>query len=537
MMGTVSCGPLLGLESSLNDQIEEGVSSTDNDSEDDNSDDDPPPPPEPGPEFLNVNSPLDGSDDEVGDKICASSAAGGNCTLRAAVEEAMAWTSNVKINLGNDTYNLTLSQTIDITRSVTIIGAGVSNSIIDGASNSNIRSFTITGPTASADAIDIKMSDLKIQNNGDRLSGFNGGSIYSDYFSNLTLDNVEITDSESGRGGGIYINRNSTLSMENGSLITNSESNTKGAGIYINNTAGSVTITDSTIDDCFAVGQGAGIYTQGPSLILSNAVIIDNVANNAGGGVYVTGTGANLVLSDSDINLNVGGWGGGVYVKNGANFTSTNSSLFSGNSSLSDGGAIFVRSDAGSVSITDTVIDNNGTTLGSGAGIFIESGATIDLIKDSVISNNSAGSTEGTGGIEVQGEITSIDRTLFDSNIGNQDDVDELSAGALTVMSGGIVNITNSRFVSNIGNNIYGIGAITNDGTLTLDKIEFTSNSGTPWASIYTLKDLTVTNSTFSGNTAVTGMSGTDINGVTLTFINCTFATRIWTQIGKWWND
>jgi hypothetical protein len=89
------------------------------------------------------------------------------------------------------------------------------------------------------------------------------------------------------------------------------------------------------------------------------------------------------------------------------------------------------------------------------------------------------------------------------------------------INNSGTMTVTNSTFSGNSASFGYG-GAIGNSGTLTVTNSTFSGNSGYIAGGIGNLGTLTVTNSTFSGNTATAGVGGgigSDYSG-TATVIN-----------------
>ena len=101
---------------------------------------------------FTVNDTSDLMDDNIGDGVCHT--ATGTCTLRAAVQEANADPGVDVITLPSGVYVLTLTGAgedaaatgdLDITESLTIIGAGAANTIVDGgpAGSANDRLFSI----------------------------------------------------------------------------------------------------------------------------------------------------------------------------------------------------------------------------------------------------------------------------------------------------------------------------------------------------------------------------------------------------------
>jgi CSLREA domain-containing protein len=165
---------------------------------------------------FTVDSTADAPDAKVGDGSCASTAKGGRCTLRAAVQEAdTAATSTVIVPAGR--YRLSIpivaaeqfagasnavdgaAGDLDINQSMTIRGAGAARTIIDGAGldrvfaignrgSGHLSDMTITGGDPSQAAT----------NQGIALGGaiFNSGAI--------TLDRMALVGNRADGGGGMF---------------------------------------------------------------------------------------------------------------------------------------------------------------------------------------------------------------------------------------------------------------------------------------------------------------------------------------------
>ncbi len=132
----------------------------------------------------------------------------------------------------------------------------------------------------------------------------------------------------------------------------------------------------------------------------------------------------------------------------------------------------------------------------------------------------------GNNAVRVMWVNSGADLTLQNLTIAN---------GSTTGIGGGIYNdggtltVTNSTFS---GNSAPFGGGISNAGTLTVTNSTFSGNSATGGFSlggfgggIYNAGTLTVTNATFSGNSAISGGSGGGIyNAGTLTVTNSTFS-------------
>ncbi len=205
-----------------------------------------------------VNSTGDASDSNPGDGVCADGS--GNCTLRAAVEEANALTGSDTITLtAGSVYTLTLGQ-LSINSQIVIAGEGATVTA-DGAS----RVFYVAGT------------------------------------GNLSLKNITVRDGFSEVGGGILVDSGGALNVLNSAIISNTST---GAGGGISNYFGTINIANSTISGNRAYGNGGGIDQRGFSGSgvgnLTNVTIVNNTSDwdgsggGDGGGIYTLSSLLNL---------------------------------------------------------------------------------------------------------------------------------------------------------------------------------------------------------------------------------------------------
>lgn len=116
----------------------------------------------------------------------------------------------------------------------------------------------------------------------------NGGGIYNEFFSTLTIINSTIYSNYAGSGGAIS-NLDGTVTITNSTLSGNSAEN--GGAIYNDNywrTTGSLSIDKSTFFNNSAAIGGA-IYNNS-NMWLSNTTISGNEAYDYGGGIYSDGS-------------------------------------------------------------------------------------------------------------------------------------------------------------------------------------------------------------------------------------------------------
>ena len=298
---------------------------------------------------FNVNTPQDLHDTIVNDLQCIAEGTDSLCSLRAAVEQANAFTpgtAHIIINVPDDIYNLSAEPEIHLTlnsgRFVEIRGASASSTIIQPASGVFSRVFHILG-------------------------GFFR-------FSNLTIRNGQTNDTT---GGGILVEAANFYGEINNCIIEDNASIFQGGGIYAKGSEGSsLLMADTTIRSNEAgfggAGGGGGLYAQIGFLALRRVAISSNGGGNGAGALLLT---KEVEIWDSAIienngSLNAGGQaipgqGAGLEVDSGTVFISR--STISGNQAGGHGGGIYVGGDA-SLSLRDVTISNNNVFGEAGAG-------------------------------------------------------------------------------------------------------------------------------------------------------------------------
>jgi predicted outer membrane repeat protein len=274
----------------------------------------------------------------------------------------------------------------------------------------------------------------------------------------------------------------------------------------------SLAATITVSKDLTFVGDGAG------STIVdgTNAVQIVNVI----GSITVSGL---TFQNGVDYYLNGGAIAatGDVTVTN-STFSGNESSSWGGGSSSRGGGAIYAN---GTVSVTNSTFSNNACG-GLGGGAINANGAgstgSIVSVTNSTFSGNQASGVGGLGGaIYAQGDGTvSVTNSTFSSNSAL------IGGGAIYANVGGAVTVTNSTFSNQTSS--YG-GAIYANGTLSVTNSTFSNQTSSYGGAIYANVDVavTVTNSTFSSNSALIGGGAIYANvGGAVTVTNSTFSNQ-----------
>lgn len=240
---------------------------------------------------FNVNTTIDSVDINPGDGICEATTATGDCSLRAAIIETNALAGTDSINIPAGTYQLTivgdddsaLLGDLDITiENVTITGAGMNQTIIDG--NSIDRIFQISSTV-------VTLQDLTLQNGGDASATVVGGAVLfvGNATSRLNLINVNIKNNRANAGGGLFIS-GSPSNLPTASIVSTTFSTNTALFLGVTNPFGPAIYCKF----CNLLIDASSISNNGEP---SNALRVENgnlkmlnstVSNNAGGGIRST---------------------------------------------------------------------------------------------------------------------------------------------------------------------------------------------------------------------------------------------------------
>ncbi|MDK3155472.1 DUF4347 domain-containing protein, partial [Kamptonema cortianum] len=410
---------------------------------------------------LRVNSLLDNT-----------TANDGLVTLREAI---LAANSNSTTDLGdtgtgNDTiifeipgiapYTLTLASSINITSNIQINGLGEDNLIISG--NNATQIFNIGNNST------VTLRDLTLAN-GNIAAGF-GGAINNS--GNLTLINSTIRDSAAGLGGGGIHNNASGILIFNNSRLQNNRVSLVGDGGGLNNQGGRVELNNSLIANNTSPVNGGGIFNQNGIISVNQGRFSDNVTVGEGGAIW-NGLQGNIDIFAGTFSNNQAGNGGAIYNAETSQTIINNSqigTLNNGNRASNGGG---IRN-LGILDIQNSQIVDNLATGGEGGGISNFSNGQLILIQSSITDNRA----RFGGGIQTgQGNAT-IGRSTLANNQASE--------------HGGGLNVNSTSATAEIFNT-------------TFSGNEATENGG----GIYGFpNNLTLTNSTLTGNRVLTGNGG-----------------------------
>ncbi len=240
------------------------------------------------------------------------------CDAGGADDVIMAPPGHYVLSLAGADEDAAATGDLDIIGAVTIDGAGMGQTIVDGAAADRI--FDVH------DGAELTVAGLTLQNG----AASSGGGISA--YGNLTLRNSRITGSVAdGVGGAIYAT--GLLEIDN-SRLDNNQANTGGALFISFLTA----VVDRTEISGNSAEAGGGVYNSG-MLILTNSTVSDNTATGSGGGILAVESPYthlyNVTISDNNAGTGDDGDGGGVYAS--SRFSAANSIIAANHDHSSSG--------------------------------------------------------------------------------------------------------------------------------------------------------------------------------------------------------
>ena len=358
--------------------------------------------------------------------------------------------------------SLTLTDT-DFTNNTAAHGGAISN-YDTAASTITITGGTYSGNTSTSNSgtfhinsganVTVKMTGITVENSSS--DGFGGAmAIYGK--AKVTLENVNFTNASTLNNGGAIGVNDGTLDIS-GSTFENNSAKNNGGAIYINSgSTGTVNISDSTFTN----------NSTTTSVTSANTLV--------GGGALYIGTGT-VNISDSTFTGNHadGANGNTEYAGGGAvglfagtlNLTGTNT--FTGNYAVEGhGGAIHSQKGSINISGTNTFTGNKagygGTATdwrGNGGAIFLYNTAahTMTITGRTLFEGNSARNWGGALAL-YDNSTNFIDGATFKNNSATK------SSGSAIYVAGN-VTITNSTFTGNYINGTTDVNTLTDHAVL-----------------------------------------------------------------------
>ena len=313
--------------------------------------------------------------------------------------------SGDSVNVAPGTYY----ENVQIDKSLTVKGSGASKTIVDGQQSGSVFTIGKNDPN-----VDVTLSGMTIQGGSGTDIGYwpelplrFGGGILN--YGHLHVIDSTISKNIVDYGGGGIFNAG-TATITGGSLSKNT--GYEGGAIY-NDYGSTVTVIGSTISENAAI-FGGGIQNHG-----TNTVIGSEISNNTalcGGGILNDWYGTTEVM-DSKLSQNSANIGGGIL--NDGTATITGSIISKNNADYGDGGGFGGGGIANSGTLMVAHCNISENTARYGGGIYNNVGGTT-VVTGSTMSKNAAdfgdssiNSGWGNGGGIFNAGLT----TIIDSNI------------------------------------------------------------------------------------------------------------------------
>ncbi|BAY30640.1 hypothetical protein NIES2107_24850 [Nostoc carneum NIES-2107] len=383
-----------------------------------------------------------------------STADNGAGSLRSALASAQAGdTIKFASTLANKTITLTSGQ-LNITKNLTIDGAGAANLKISGNNatrifevgrhiNATLRNLSITngystergGAVKVVDYGSITVDNCKFNYNrggeGGAInigysgkgvvtnssfdsndgtltkSGFSSGAIATRGSGDLTVKGCKFTNNKGVNGGAIY-SLLGGLTVDKSEFRNNSSAGDIGGGAVFTDggdpvgpgtsVGGAIAIRNSRFEGNKTKGEGGALflYSYGADkMLLENCTVVGNTASLDSKGIARGGAlraNNNLTVRNVTFANNTSEQQGGAVWLDGGGKKDFINSTFSGNKVTNDaGGALFVNTDkTAPVNITNSTIVNNSAGRACGA-VWIGDPSAAVTLTNSIVANNNAG--------------------------------------------------------------------------------------------------------------------------------------------------
>lgn len=292
---------------------------------------------------------------------------------------------------------------LDITDDLAIIGAGLEQTIIDGAGFDRV--FEVRN------GAEVHISDLTIK--GGSSAGRGGGINVVQSGSSLDLERARVFQNQAADdGGGISASSNTDLVIEHTSIFNN------------------------VADDA-----GGGVYVSNATAQISNSTLHTNTADQ-GGGLGVEGNASDVELVNVTISGNDAWRGGGIYSNQS---TSIVNSTIAYNTADHQGGGLYGDKD---VEISNSILAHNtaSSTADNARGNITSLGFNID--------------NDGSAELGHTTDLSNVDPVLGAlQNNGGYVATHALQAGSVAINAGGSSGLSPSDATGAQRNNIRDIGA------------------------------------------------------------------------------
>jgi hypothetical protein len=340
-----------------------------------------------------------------------------------------------------------------ITGSVTILGVGADNTIIERQAGSPVFRLIHVAEMAR-----VTLKGLTVRGGGFDRFILQGGGLFNSGGTVRILDSIITGNVAHDAGGGLYTAGGTvtvTRSVFSGNTQGGLALHLQGGGLF--NGGGVVKFVDSTIVNNSAL-YGGGLYNAGGTITLTRSILSGNrtfgPSGGIGGGIYASS--GSITISRSTVTKNISEVGGGIFNAIDGTATITDSSV---NLNMANdpgiGGGI---STIGAATIINTTLAGNRAQRGAGA---IEAVGSVLLI-NSTISGNRSG--DAVGGVDGN---AGLENTILAMNVGGVHSAPDCAGNAASFGNNVIGNTTRCAIALQNSDIIGdpGLDAFTDDGT------------------------------------------------------------------------
>ena len=319
---------------------------------------------------------------------------------------------------GGSTFTFVADPTEDF--GLTISGAGVAQTILDGENNDQILSIDMSG-IDDEENTNVVISGITFQN-GNAVGDEDGGglellrdNLIGGLLPITTVENCEFLNNSAGDDGGGMLLRGAGGDM-NITDCTFSGNNTggDGGGANVNNPFGDTFITNNVFDNNDAGEEGGGISSGSNDIFLTENIFDGNTSVEEGGGADLGTGGLNATVRRNVFmsNSSTAGDGGGANFSGGGAVVFAENNIVIDNDAAVNGGGFHIRGGGlMATAVNNTVSLNDAGGNGGGLAIItLQDGDTVGIANNIVINNSSAGN----------GDDIYVDDDEDGNDIGNQ---------------------------------------------------------------------------------------------------------------------
>lgn len=269
-----------------------------------------------------------------------------------------------------------------------------------------------------------------------------GGALYSFVNGSFAVSNTTFTNSSSGgNGGAIRDNFNGGSSFVNNTFINNSAAGNGGAIASTGNGVSSLLLQGDMFTQNTANRGGALDFFQHYDVSISSSSFRDNTSWTFGGAIATTGTDNKLSLDNDTFEYNNAILDGGALYTIGNHDVSVSNTLFTGNTSGGNGGAIATTGDISEDRYLGGLqLENNTFTQNSafnGGAVYVNEYRRVNINNNNFV-NNAAGDHGGA----IYAAANFYDNVLNNTFTENT----SLFGGAIAVVGVGNVSISGNTF-------------------------------------------------------------------------------------------